>query len=100
VGREQAKGDTPVATTTPGDGTAPAAGAVAPQKPQLQQKKPVQPAQSRPPFGNFFGFGNPAPAPAPRQLAPAPPRSPIAPGVPRPPAPIGRSAEVPGNPTR
>jgi hypothetical protein len=98
VGREQAKGDTPVAATTPGDGTAAAPGTAAPAKPQLQQKKPVQPAQSRAPFGNFFGgFGNPAPAP--RQWAP-PPRAPIAPGVPRPPAPVGRSAEVPSNPTR
>jgi len=99
VGREQAKGDTPVAATTPGQGTpaAPGAAAAAPQKPQLQQKKPVQPAQTHQPFGNFFGFGNQAP---PRQFAPPPPRSPFAPGLIRPPAPVGRSAAVPGNPTR
>ena len=99
VGREQAKGDTPVAATTPGQGTpaAPGAAAAAPQKPQRQQKKPVQPAQTHQPFGNFFGFGNQAP---PRQFAPPPPRSPFAPGLIRPPAPVGRSAAVPGNPTR
>ena len=56
-----------------------------------QQKRPVQQA----PFGNFFGFGNPPP----RQFAPQPPR-PVNPGAPRPPAAVGRSAEVPGNPTR
>jgi uncharacterized protein len=96
VGREPAKGDVPVAATTPGSGTAtPGAAGVAgmpQQKPQTpQQKKPAQQA----PFGNFFGFGNPPP----RQFAPAPPR-PANPGAPRPPAAVGRSAAVPGNPTR
>jgi uncharacterized protein len=84
IGREQAKGDTPVASTSP-DGGAPGA-------PNALQKPPVKklkPAQSLP---NFFGFGN---AP-PRQLAP--PRPPG--GVPRPPGNVGRSASVPGNPTR
>src|SRR5690348_12902884 len=76
VGREPAKGDVPVAATTPGSGTAtPGAAGVAglpQQKPQTpQQKKPAQQA----PFGNFFGFGNPPP----RQFAPSPPR-PVNPG--------------------
>jgi hypothetical protein len=87
VGREQAKGDVPVANGTPGTpgavpgapGTAPNA-ALAPPKPNAP-KKPVQTA----PFGNFFGFGN---SPPPRQAPP-----PRAPG-PRPPAPVGRSAAV------
>jgi uncharacterized protein len=96
VGREPAKGDVPVAATTPGSGTgAPGPAGVAglpQQKPQTpQQKKPAQ----QPPFGNFFGFGNPPP----RQFAPPPPR-PVNPGAPRPPAAVGRSAAVPGNPTR
>jgi hypothetical protein len=91
VGREQAKGDVPVANATPGaatpgvpgaPGTAPNAG-LAPPKP-TGPKKPAQPAA---PFGNFFGFGNPPP----RQVAP-PPRAPG--GVPRPPAPVGRSAAI------
>jgi hypothetical protein len=47
------------------------------------------------PFGNFFGFGNLPP----RQTAPQQPR-PAMPGALRPPAPVGRSAAVPGNPTR
>jgi uncharacterized protein len=84
VGREQAKGDVPVANATPGTaapgapGTAPNA-ALAP-KPQA----PKKPAQTTP-FGNFFGFGNSSP---PRQAPP-----PRAPG-PRPPAPIGQRAAV------
>jgi hypothetical protein len=95
VGREQAKGESPVANATP-DGT------LAPgQKPALtpqqlqQQKKPVRPAQ--PSIRDFFGgFGaQPAPRQAPPTAAPRPPGS-----VPRPPAAVGRSAEVPGNFTR
>jgi hypothetical protein len=96
VGREQAKGDTPVAATTP-DGNvvnpnAPnAAGVIAP--PKLAPKKPPvqQPAQAAPSLRDFFGFG------APRQPAP-PPRS--NPAIPRPPGSVGRSAEVPGAFTR
>src|ERR1700749_3676816 len=58
VGREQAKGDVPVANATPGTpgaatpgtpGTAPNA-ALAPPKPPAA-KRPAQPAA---PFGNFF----------------------------------------------
>ncbi|MGY8632494.1 DUF459 domain-containing protein [Bradyrhizobium sp. 14AA] len=99
VGREQAKGDTPVAATTPDGGAASgspgAAAAIAP--PKLAPKKPPvpqQPAQAAPSFRDFFGFG--APQPAPRQMTPAPgPRNPNPnPGVPRPPGNVGRSAEM------
>lgn len=83
VGREQAKGETPVASTAP-DGAATAPGA--PPKPAV--KKPVRPTQPSAPFGNFFGFGA-----TPPQAAPPPPR---APAGPRPPANVGRSASVPG----
>lgn len=78
VGREQAKGDTPMAATTP-DGSAtpstPGAAAaiapprLAPKKPPVQQQ-PQQPAQATPAFRDFFGFGSPQPPP--RQFAPAP----------------------------
>jgi hypothetical protein len=85
IGREQAKGDTPVASTSP-DGAAPNAL----QKPPPPAAKKLRPAG--PSLPGFFGFGNPPP----RQLAP--PRPPG--GVPRPPGNVGRSAEVPGNPTR
>jgi hypothetical protein len=71
VGREQAKGETPVASVGP-DGTA--------------APKPKKPGQA-PSLRNFFGFGN-----APRQ--PPPSRTP--PGVLRPPGSVGRSASVPG----
>jgi hypothetical protein len=91
VGREQAKGETPVASVTP-EGTVAAPGAA--PKPPLVVKK-LRPVQSGPSFQNFFGgggFGNTAP----RQAAPSPPppRSPNAP--PRPPGNVGRSASVPG----
>jgi uncharacterized protein len=87
IGREQARGDVPVASVSP-DGT-PSAPA------QQKQKKPASaqtsPPQGAPPgFRNFFGVGAPPP---PRQIQPAPPRP--APGVPRPPANVGRSASVP-----
>jgi hypothetical protein len=98
IGREQAKGETPVASTAP-DGT------VTPgqkqlllpqQPPQPQQKKQIRPAQAAPSIRDFFGgFGA---QPAPRQVAP-PPRAPTAPGAPgappRPPGNVGRSAAVP-----
>jgi uncharacterized protein len=127
VGREQAKGDSPVASVAP-DGTVIPPGQ-RPQQPQqrpplqpgqpgfgqpglvqpgqpgqLQQQKPApRPAQNTTPgFQNFFGgFGNTAPAP--RQVAPsgAAPRPPANNGAPRPPAAVGRSAAVPAaNPTR
>ena len=102
VGQEPAKGDVPVAATTPGPGGASGAGTpAAPGVAGLPQQKPQAPQQRRPvqqqPFGNFFGFGSPSPAP--RQSAPPSPR-PFTPGAPRPPAAVGRSAAVPGNPTR
>jgi hypothetical protein len=80
VGREQSKGETPVASTSP-DGTAAAPGG--PPKPA----KKLRPAQSGPPAAlrEFFGFGN-----APRQSP-----SPRAPGPLRPPGTVGRSASVP-----
>ena len=109
VGREQAKGDVPVANATPPErGTNPAANPSAPGAPgipnaALAPPKPQQPAVKKPPpqatpsqaspFGNFFSFGNGNPAaPPPRQMAP-PPRQ-FTPGVPRPPAAVGRSAAV------
>ena len=91
IGREQAKGDVPVASVAP-DGTiatAPQPAAVtAPPKP----KKVVKPAA--PALTDFFG--NPLPA----QTQPARPQAPQGPRVPRPPANVGRSAEVPGFFTR
>jgi len=89
VGREQVKGDTPVASTSPT--AAPAAdGAVAVAPAAPKPKRPAAPAQAGTPR-NFFGFGG---APPPRQLAP-PPRAPLVPGPPRPPGNVGRSASVP-----
>jgi len=98
VGREQAKGDTPMAATTPDGGAAApgtpgAAAAIAP--PKLAPKKPPvvqQPAQAQPSMRDFFGFG--APQPPPRQLAPAPRNPNPNPAIPRPPGNVGRSAEV------
>jgi hypothetical protein len=92
IGREQAKGETPVAAVAP-DGTVPGTpGApTAPPKP----KKTVQPAQPSSPFGNMFGFGQ-----NPRPTKPAQPAQPQGPRVPRPPATVGRSASVPGFFTR
>ncbi|MCS3899794.1 hypothetical protein M2171_008927 [Bradyrhizobium japonicum USDA 38] len=99
VGREQAKGDTPMAATTPDGGAAapatPSAAAaiapprLAPKKPPVVQQ-PQQPAQASPAFRDFFGFGSPQPPP--RQFAPAP-RNPN-PAIPRPPGNVGRSAEM------
>jgi hypothetical protein len=85
IGREQAKGEPPVASVAP-DATAagtPAAAAVAPPKP-----KRVHPAQSNSPSAReLFGFGN-----APRQPQPA---QPLGPRPPRPPGNIGRAAWAP-----
>ena len=97
VGREQARGETPVASVTP-DGTPSAAAPAGPPKPKKPAPLQVQPGplQSAPPaFRSFFGFGSPPP----RQVQP-PSR---APNVPRPPGNVGRSAAVPpppGNLTR
>jgi hypothetical protein len=86
VGREQAKGETPVASVGPDGTTVTAPGA--PPKP----KKPLPVQSGSPSFQNFFSFGNTQ-----RKPSPAPPR---APGAPRPPANVGRSASVPGFFTR
>jgi uncharacterized protein len=114
IGREQAKGDTPVAATSPSGTVAATPGQkqllLPQQPPQPQQKRQFRPTQTeqpslpaqtgQPSLRDFFGgFGT-----APRQPAPpaaGPPRTPIVPGVPRPPGNVGRSAEVPpGNITR
>ena len=91
IGREQAKGETPVASVAP-DGTVATAqpAVMAPPKP----KKIVKPAQPSPSLTDFFGFGN---TQRPAQPQPARPQGPR---VLRPPAPVGRSAEVPGFFTR
>jgi hypothetical protein len=78
VGREQAKGEAPVASVLP-DGTA----AAPPTPPKPKKVRPIQ--SGTPAVRDFFGFGN-----APRQ---PPPRAPTAP---RPPGNVGRSASVPG----
>jgi uncharacterized protein len=97
IGREQAKGEIPVASVTPNgttaDGTtvatAPAAGPPKPKK----IVRPIQPAS--PSLTDIFGLGT-----APRQPQPAQPVRPQAPRVPRPPANVGRAAEAPGFFTR
>jgi hypothetical protein len=87
VEREQAKGETPVASVAP-NGTVAAPGAPPAAPPKPKKPLPVQSGQSRPPFGNFFGFGNPP--------HPPPAAGPRPPGyIPRPPANVGRSASVP-----
>jgi uncharacterized protein len=94
VGNEQAKGETPVATTSPGSPNATLAAPAAGQK----TKRPAPAAQSGTPAASsapapsgtpslreLFGFG-----PS-RQPPPRPPA-----GPPRPPGTVGRSASVPG----
>lgn len=90
IGREQAKGESPVASTAP-DGTAATAPAAPPKPPAKKQFRPAQTEQ--PGIRDFFGgFGT-----TPRQTAPPPPRAPgpANPGVPRPPGNVGRAAEAP-----
>ncbi len=110
VGREQAKGDTPMAATTPDSGANPnpssvpgAAAAIAPPRlgprrpPEKPPVLPQQPAQTAPSWRDFFSFGGfGSPPPPPRQFAPAPgPRNPNPPpAIPRPPGNVGKSAEV------
>jgi hypothetical protein len=91
IGREQARGDTPVASVSP-DGT-PAA-QLKPKRPASAQPGPPPPQAPPPPLRNLFGFGAPSPPPPPRQIQP-PPRTAPGPNVPRPPANVGRSASVP-----
>lgn len=83
VGREQAKGDTPVASGSPDAAVTAPAAPPKPKKSGTQSQSNQPPAQSgTPSLRDFFGFGS-----APRQ----PPR-----GGPRPPGSVGRSASVPG----
>ncbi len=92
VGREQAKGETPVASVSPdrpNPDAPPKPKAVRPAQSGTAQSSQPQPGP--PPARNFFGFGN-----VPRQ--PTPPAR--APGVPRPPGNVGPSASVPGFFTR
>ncbi|THD68468.1 MAG: DUF459 domain-containing protein [Bradyrhizobium sp.] len=90
VGREQAKGETPVAAVGP-DGTP-----FAPGTPP----KPKKLRQGSPSLRDFFGLGagprQPQAQPQPQQQQPAQ----RAPTAPRPPANVGRSASVPGLFTR
>jgi hypothetical protein len=84
VGREQAKGETPVASASP-DGVS--AVMATPPPPKPKKLRPIQPAQ--PAFGNFFSFGaSPPPRPAPQQQPPRPPGS------------VGRAASAPNFFTR
>ena len=86
VGREQAKGETPVAAVAP-DGTVATSGTPGAAAKPLAPKKPPLPVQSNTPSArDFFSFGN----------APKKPPAPRTPNVPRPPGNVGRSAWVPG----
>ena len=99
IGREQAKGDSPVANVGPDGVVSVTPGqkpGLLPQQPgQQQQKKQFRPAQAQPSIRDFFGgFGT---QPAPRQIAPAPraPANPAPGAPPRPPGNVGRAASVP-----
>jgi hypothetical protein len=86
VGREQVKGETPMASVSP-DRTVAAPG---PAPTPSKTKKSTAPVHSGAPSQrDLFGFRN---APRKPQYFPPPP----APNVPRPPANVGRSAWVPG----
>jgi uncharacterized protein len=85
VGREQAKGETPVASVAP-DGIVATSGA--PAKPVAPKKPPLSVQSSAPSARDFFSFGN-----APRKPAAPTPRGP---NVQRPPGNVGRSAWGPG----
>ncbi|MEA2942787.1 MAG: uncharacterized protein QOD09_3316 [Bradyrhizobium sp.] len=84
VGREQAKGDTPVAAASP-DGMTPVMATPPPPKPK--KLRPIQPSAAPSAFGNFFGAPPQQPRPAPQQ-------------PPRPPGSVGRAASVPNFFTR
>ena len=90
VGREQAKGETPVASATQDGGVTPVMATPPPPKPK--KLRPIQPAAA-PSIGDFFGLGaQPAQrprAPPPQQLQP-----------PRPPGSVGRAASAPNFFTR
>jgi hypothetical protein len=93
VGREQARGETPVASASPGavgpDGVTPVLAPAAPPKP----KKPRPNNVGQPSLGGFFGFQSPPPQPAQQPQRPR-----LLP--PRPPGNVGPSASVPGFFTR
>jgi hypothetical protein len=96
VGREQARGDTPVASVSPDGTPAAAASPAAPKSKRPAAAQPNQPLQGPPPaIRNLFGFGAPPPPPPPRLIQPPPRPAPGGPNVPRPPANVGRSASVP-----
>jgi uncharacterized protein len=86
VGREQAKGETPVASVAPDGTVAAPAGTIAAAPPKPKKPHPVQ--SGAPSLREFFSFGN-----APRQPQPT---QPPGPRPPRPPGNVGRSASVPG----
>ena len=90
VGREQAKGEVPVASASPDGGVTPVMATPPPPKPK--KLRPIQPAAA-PSIGDFFGLGaspsqRPRAAP-PQQLQP-----------PRPPGSVGRAASAPNFFTR
>jgi hypothetical protein len=91
VGREQAKGDAPMASVSPSavgpDGVTPVLAPPAPPKPKKLVPKPTGPT-----LGGFFSTFQSQPPP--QQQAPARPRP--LPLVPRPPGNVGPSASVPG----
>jgi hypothetical protein len=100
IGREQVKGETPVASAAPDGTIATAQPAPIAPPPPPKPKKIVRPVASPPSVApsmtDFFGFGN-AQRPAQPWLQPA---RPPGPRVLRPPAPVGRAAEAPGFFTR
>jgi hypothetical protein len=90
VGREQAKGEVPVASASPDGVVTPVMATPPPPKPK--KLRPIQPSAA-PSIGDFFGLGaspsqRPRPAP-PQQLQP-----------PRPPGSVGRAASAPNLFTR
>jgi hypothetical protein len=86
VGREQAKGEVPVASASPSPdgGTTPVVATPPPPKPK--RLRPIQPAAAAP-FGDFFGLGA-QPSQRPRAAPPRPPGS------------VGRAASAPNFFTR
>jgi hypothetical protein len=85
VGREQAKGEVPVASATQDGGVTPVMATPPPPKPK--KLRPIQPAAAPPAFGNFFGAPPQQPRPAQQQ-------------PPRPPGSVGRAASAPNFFTR
>jgi hypothetical protein len=86
IGREQAKGEVPVASATPDGGVTPVM--APPPPPKSKKLRPIQPAAA-PGIGDFFSFGG---APSQRPRATTPP--------PRPPGSVGRNASAPNFFTR